>query len=324
MLFWTFCLLVTWLNLCLTAGNLHIANVFIADFWGKMLHEDLTPSQISQKDEQQWHSQDPVNYRTDMTSLGAANLGEFWGKRRNGRPLGSFIYVLVVNLVSLGWAAEPGKTYSPVFGRFENERRSEACVQCVAGMLISGLVRDFIENEPWVIFNHLGFIPGFILCNLECRRNLHFLEAAFRPNWTAGRVWWIPRLHQSLSHSFSSCLSRWWDAHIDVHHFNPFHPRKLWHDSWCHHPIDFHLAYMPWPLRKAMTRLIGRKCTATMGCLEWGFRFTTISAQFVLSDILSRLDKLTAQVLGNFCTGTFRSFLDCWMTRVFPSGAPAH
>ena len=126
----------------------------------------------------------PVNYPTDMTSLGAANLGEFWGKRRNGRPLGSFIYVLVVNLVSLGWAAEPGKTYRPVFGRFENERRSEACVQCVAGMLISGLVRDFIENEPWVIFDHLGFIPGFILCNLECRRNLHFLEAAFRPNWT--------------------------------------------------------------------------------------------------------------------------------------------
>lgn len=71
-----------------------------------------------------------------------------------------FIYVLVVNLVSLGWAAEPGKTCRPVFGRFENERRPEACVQCVAGMLISGLVRDFIENEPWVIFHHLRFIPG--------------------------------------------------------------------------------------------------------------------------------------------------------------------
>ena len=42
------------------------------------------------------------------------------------------------------------------------------------------------------------------------------------------------------------------------------------------------------------------------GMLGMGFRFTTISAQFVLSDILIRLDKLTAQVLGNFRTGTFK------------------
>ena len=32
---------------------------------------------------------------------------------------------------------------------YSDFRQREACVQCVAGMLISGLCRDFIENDTW-------------------------------------------------------------------------------------------------------------------------------------------------------------------------------
>jgi len=80
-----------------------------------------------------------------------------------------------------------------------------ACVQCVAGMLISGLVRDFIENESndKTYREEVGRSLG---PSCQCLR--FFLQIG----GLLAECWW--RTSMNGSPSSSSCTVVWWDSHF--------------------------------------------------------------------------------------------------------------